>query len=124
MPAQLPVPPQPDPRLPPHTLAAPHAGPALQVQPARTVQHSPGFRNLVHAANFFALGLPLILLAWLLLRLRNPPREETIGYWIAGLLFFITLFNAFILRRVPIFGKLISRPDEGHYNGLWTFPCS
>ncbi|HLX63255.1 MAG TPA: DUF92 domain-containing protein [Planctomycetota bacterium] len=120
----LPFPPQPDPRLPQHAPAAPHAGVVLQPQPVRTIQHSPGFRNLVHVGIFFAVGLPLILLARLLLAAHWISREETFGYSVAALMFFGTIINAFVLRRVPLFGKLIARPDEGHYNGLWTYPCS
>ena len=83
--------------------------------------HSPGFRNLVHFAVFFLVGLPLLGIA----RANDDWLHWITGikYWIAGFLSLVTLFNAFILRRIPIL-NLTVREQEHWYSGLWLYPCS
>ncbi len=96
--------------------------PAPPVKPAHP--HSPGFRNLVHFGVFFAVGVPMIGLVQLLKKgYEGSEWVAYIPYWISGFLAAVTLFNAFVLRHVPVMNRLV-REDEPWHSGLWIYPCS
>lgn len=82
--------------------------------------HSPAFRNIVHFAVFFLIGLPL--LAFVRLNAEYAWLAE-IDYWLVGFFALATLFNVLLLRFVPVLNRVV-RGNEGWYNGLWIYPCS
>lgn len=78
--------------------------------------HSPFFRNAVHCAVFFVVGLPLLFLArldWL------PHFNE----WAAGFMALAALCNIWLLPQLK-FGRAIRRDGEGFFNGVWLYPAS
>lgn len=92
--------------------------------PPRLLAHSPGFRNLVHFAVFFAVGLPLLLVMLVVEKLDTQRAWlPYLPFWIAGFLSTVTLFNLFVLPHVPLL-NLVMREKEGWNSGIWMYPCS
>ena len=90
----------------------------------RLLAHSPGFRNLVHFAVFFAVGLPLLLIMLVVEKLDSQRAWlPYLPFWIAGFLAAVTLFNAFVLPYVPLLNMVV-RKNEGWHSGIWIYPCS
>src|ERR1043165_616361 len=113
--------PQPRPKPPPGSPRQMSAQPVPMPLPRRVIQHSPGFRNIIHIGVFFSIGLPLIFFGKFLFYMQWMT-ADTFSYCVEGLLFAGAFFNGVILRHIPVLAKLIMRPDEGYYNGVWIYP--